>query len=286
MRQRTALGLSVLITSLLLVVIAGNADRLTPLVAALDAPTAASSQTESANERVNNNGNNNVTGNPVVVAAIATPEVTPTKPIYAVTTDQAVAIARQAAPLAELVSQPELVNLQGIAAYEVALDRGKVYVDANSGAVLYNGAKVLLPTVTPTPMYAVTADQAATFALKAVPGAALIGTPELVDFQGKVAYEVVLSLGKVYIEPNSGDVLYNGAAPTITSGPVDEDQAVQIASTYLQNNGRSAEVVGVRFGRAQGMRLFEVTFADATRVYVNARTGEVVAVQAPDGDDE
>jgi uncharacterized membrane protein YkoI len=138
-------------------------------------------------------------------------------------------------------------------------------------------------------MYAVTPEQAAALALKAAPGAALTSTPELVNFQGKVAYEVVLSLGKVYIDPNVGTILYNGAAPTSASGPVsgpvNEDQAVQIASTYLQNNGNSAEAVGVRFGRAQGLRLFEVTFADATRVYVNARTGEIVAVQTPNGDD-
>lgn len=274
MHQRTALWLSMIVTGFLLIALAGNTDRLTALAAAWDAPVAVAGQTEG------------VKNSAVEVAAVSSQVAAPTAPGYAVTSDQAVAIARQAAPLTALIGRPELVNLQGKVAYEVVLDRGKVYVDANSGVLLYNGAKVLLPTVTPTPMYAITAKEAAAFALRAAPGAALIGTPELVDFQGKVAYEVVLSLGKVYIEPNLGDVLYNGAAPTLASGPVDEDQAVQIANTYLQNNGKQAAVVGVRFGRAQGMRLFEVTFDDATRVYVNARTGEVVAVQTPDGDDE
>jgi uncharacterized membrane protein YkoI len=278
MRQKTAVWLSILITSLLLVAIAGSAEWLTALASALDAPVAASDQAESAGSRV------------AEATAVAGQGETPTKPTYVVSAGQAVAIARKAAPLAALVRGPELVNLQGTAAYEVVLNRGKVYVDADSGALLYNGAQVLLPTVTPTPMYAIAPDQAAAFALKAVPGAALISKPELVDFQGKVAYEVVLSLGKVYIDPNVGNVLYNGAAQPLAggsvNGPVNEDQAVQIANTYLQNNGNSAEAVGVRFGRAQGMRLFEITFADATRVYVNARTGEIVAVQTPNGDDD
>jgi len=43
------------------------------------------------------------------------------------------------APRAKLLSLPELVNYQGTVAYEVKLDAGVVYVDANTGTVLYNG---------------------------------------------------------------------------------------------------------------------------------------------------
>lgn len=53
---------------------------------------------------------------------------------------QAAVIAMNAAPNAELIRAPELVNFQGTVAYQVALNQGDVYVDANSGQVLLNNA--------------------------------------------------------------------------------------------------------------------------------------------------
>jgi hypothetical protein len=49
-------------------------------------------------------------------------------------------------------------------------------------------------------------------------GAILTGAPDLVSFQGVVAYEVLLDRGTVYVEANSGQILYNGAAVAVTSG--------------------------------------------------------------------
>jgi uncharacterized membrane protein YkoI len=69
------------------------------------------------------------------------------------------------------------------------------------------------------PTYAVSSNQAASIALGAVPGAKLTRAPELVLFQGKAAYEVVLDLGKVYVDANSGQVLYNGAAAATSPAP-------------------------------------------------------------------
>jgi uncharacterized membrane protein YkoI len=71
---------------------------------------------------------------------------------------------------------------------------------------------------TPTPTYAISADAAAAIALGAVPGTALARTPELVSFQGMVAYEVLLDRGTVYLDANSGLILYNSAAVAIASG--------------------------------------------------------------------
>jgi len=59
---------------------------------------------------------------------------------YPVAPDIAAAIALNAAPGATLTGEPELINYQGTAAYEVKLDRGLVYVNATSGQVLFNGA--------------------------------------------------------------------------------------------------------------------------------------------------
>lgn len=134
----------------------------------------------------------------------------------------------------------------------------------------------------PTPISQLSSGQAAQIALKVAPGAAVQGTPELVSFQGKVAYEVVLDQGKIYIDANSGEILSNGVTAQ-AGGPVNIDQAVQIAQDYMQQNGDSSELVGVRYGRARGMQLFEVTFEDRVQVYVNADTGEVAIVQSSRG---
>jgi len=56
------------------------------------------------------------------------------------TPSQAAVIATDAVPNAVLVRAPELVNFQGTVAYEVGLNQGNVYVDANTGAILLNGA--------------------------------------------------------------------------------------------------------------------------------------------------
>jgi uncharacterized membrane protein YkoI len=74
------------------------------------------------------------------------------------------------------------------------------------------------PTAPPAPSYAVSADMAVTIALNAAAGATLTRQPELVDFQGTVAYEVLLDRGAVYVDANGGQVLYNGAAAVASSG--------------------------------------------------------------------
>lgn len=58
---------------------------------------------------------------------------------YPVSPDQAGSIALSNAPGVSLLQQPQLVNFQGTAAYEVLLDRGQIFVDATSGQVLYDG---------------------------------------------------------------------------------------------------------------------------------------------------
>ena len=49
---------------------------------------------------------------------------------------QATALAKQDTPDAILQATPELINYNGTAAYEVLLDNGTTYIDANLGAVL------------------------------------------------------------------------------------------------------------------------------------------------------
>lgn len=80
-----------------------------------------------------------------------------------------------------------------------------------------------LPEPTPEPpaptavVYAVSPEQAAAIALRVAPGASLTGQPGLVSFQGTDAYEVQFDSGMIYVDANSGKVLYNGTTPITTS---------------------------------------------------------------------
>lgn len=140
------------------------------------------------------------------------------------------------------------------------------------------------PSATPAPAYAIAPADALTLALNASPGSvATNATPEVVSIQNTAAYEVQLDTGKVYVDANNGAILLNNAAAAqqLESGPVDEQGALRAATTYLAGLNSPSEALGVRFGRAQGMRLYEITFANSYRVYVNADTGTVVAAQQP-----
>jgi hypothetical protein len=57
---------------------------------------------------------------------------------YPVSSANAAALAQQAAgSQAVMLKAPELVSFEGVPAYEVALNLGMVYVDANNGQILY-----------------------------------------------------------------------------------------------------------------------------------------------------
>ena len=56
--------------------------------------------------------------------------------LAALSAAQATELAKQDAPNSVLQATPELINYNGTAAYEVLLDSGTTYIDANLGAVL------------------------------------------------------------------------------------------------------------------------------------------------------
>ena len=56
--------------------------------------------------------------------------------IAALSPAQAIALAKQDAPSATLQAMPELINYNGMVAYEVLLNSGTTYIDANLGTVL------------------------------------------------------------------------------------------------------------------------------------------------------
>jgi uncharacterized membrane protein YkoI len=80
-----------------------------------------------------------------MLAATATTEPAATYPISA---DTAVAIVLTTVRGGTLEQPPELVDYMGAAAYEVSLVQGLVYVDANTGKILANGAIPQIVVVT------------------------------------------------------------------------------------------------------------------------------------------
>lgn len=81
-------------------------------------------------------------------AAVVVPPPAPAQaslqPKYNLSPDQAAQIALEAEKGAVLVKPAELISFQGAVAYEVTLDRGLVYIDANSGKVIYDSAAVIV----------------------------------------------------------------------------------------------------------------------------------------------
>lgn len=118
--------------------------------------------------------------------------------------------------------------------------------------------------------YPVSADQALAIAQNAA-GETASQPATLVNYSGTVAYEVVFAEGKVYIDANSGSVLYNGVA---AARMITAQQAAQIAMNYTGNS----QVVEVVSGYYNGVAAFRVTFQDGGIVYINAY-GAVIGVQ-------
>jgi uncharacterized membrane protein YkoI len=97
-------------------------------------------------------------------------------------------------------------------------------------------------------------------------------TPDLVDFQGKTAYEVVFDKGIVYLDASTGDILFNGTVPQQISG----DKAAQIVSDYLGNKA----VLKVDRVTINNVPLYRVIFKNGTLAWVDM-TGQITDVQLP-----
>ncbi|HEX7587767.1 MAG TPA: PepSY domain-containing protein [Anaerolineae bacterium] len=77
-------------------------------------------------------------------ASLPAPAVVPEPPKYNVSAEQPTSIALDAEKGAVLVKPAELISFQGTVAYEVTLDRGLVYIDANTGQIIYDSALVIV----------------------------------------------------------------------------------------------------------------------------------------------
>ena len=122
----------------------------------------------------------------------------------------------------------ETAAIQQSAAVQQLMERESAYQDLTRQANerLHQAyAKLQAQATATSPAYLFSPEQAANIALQLAPGAVLLNVPELVDFQGAMAYKVSLNTGLVYIDANSGQVLFNGIMTLVSMGPSDKEPA-------------------------------------------------------------
>ncbi|MEI8132022.1 MAG: PepSY domain-containing protein [Leptolinea sp.] len=122
---------------------------------------------------------------------------------------------------------------------------------------------------------AITADTAANTAIKEAGGEeALLKIPELVNYQGTSAFEVKLEDGVVYVDAQSGKVIFNGVTPKIS-----EQQARDIAGKYM--GGMDGKYANVKLVDLNGTGIYQVTFEGPHEAYVVFidSSGKVVKAQ-------
>ncbi len=129
------------------------------------------------------------------------------------------------------------------------------------------------PTSQPAAAASVSVSQAAEIARQAAgPDQLAQKDPDLVQFQGKAAYEVSFEKGIIYVDAQTGEVLYNGTVPQ----QITAEQAGQIVSDYLHNT-KILSIDQVTIGNAPRYR---VVFRNGTLAWVDL-TGQITDIQLP-----
>jgi len=153
MNQKTAFSIAAALTAFVLVIGGAIAGRMTQPAAASATPTTAEmqallTQREAEYQARLNEANQALAAAyaaqsapaPVLAAAPAFADQQPTAPLAALTPQDALNMALAVMPNGVSLRTPELVDFQGALAYEVSFSQGLVYIDANTGSLLYNGA--------------------------------------------------------------------------------------------------------------------------------------------------
>jgi hypothetical protein len=125
-----------------------------------------------------------------------------------------------------------------------------------------------VPQNTPIPTAITAIDEAtAILTAQADAGIATLTSPkaDLVDLNGKTAYEVLFDFGKVYIDANTGLVLGNSIVVT-------PEIAGSVAANYLKLNQYN-KVAQVTY---KGENVYKVSFLQGVNIYVNMK-GVVLA---------
>ncbi len=146
-------------------------------------------------------------------------------------------------------------------------------VDSPKASIVSDAA----PTAVPAAMSQISPESAAQIATQAAAsGAVLSGTPELVNFEGTVAYEAAFDLGKIYVNASTGEVLYNGTQTSVASAPstIGPEQAAFVAASYMGRN----DIYRVDLVSLGGQEVYRVKFASGDAVFVDVY-GQILQVR-------
>ena len=122
----------------------------------------------------------------------------------------------------------ETAAIQQSAAVQQLMERESAYQDLTRQAnerLQKAYAKLQAQATATSPASVFSPEQATNLALQIAPGAVLLNAPELVNYQGAMAYKVSLNTGLVYIDANSGQVLFNGILSLVSVGPSNKEPA-------------------------------------------------------------
>jgi uncharacterized membrane protein YkoI len=221
MKNKLSLMISVFVTVFILTVgigvitkVSANNSSQTNSSPTVDA--AAFAQREQAYQKIIADANQQIQLANQQITTLAN-QITPQTPVqssqtYAVTPDQASSIAQQTTGSAPL-SAPSLVDFSGTPAYEVVYTAGNIYIDATTGAILFNGL--------PKPATYITSEQALNVATNYLTTSqpVAMGTS---SFNGERVYVVLFADGQtVFVDRTGKVVAVQMAAPSQPSNNSD-----------------------------------------------------------------
>jgi uncharacterized membrane protein YkoI len=122
-------------------------------------------------------------------------------------------------------------------------------------------------------IYPVTTDQALQIAMTLTGNeVSLLKNPELVNYNSRAAYEVSFDQGVVYVDAETGEVLFDSVVI-----PISEQKAIEIAMQYMMSN----QVTAVKTAAFHGLQVFKISFSSNYVVYIDQLSGQIVAVEVP-----
>jgi len=103
-------------------------------------------------------------------------------------------------------------------------------------------------------------------------GQTLLKPPELVDFQGKAAYEALFDKGSIYVDAQDGTILFNATIPQ----QITADQAAQLVKDYMNYK----DVLQVDLIHLGTQPLYRVILKNGYIAYVDM-TGQITHINPP-----
>ncbi len=208
----------------------------------------------------------------LIVAGVLNPQI-----VLGKSTNQAAAVDQAAIDqqVQQALAEREAAYNQLLTEANQRLEQANQQIQTMSQQVQQMQASPAAPSQSAQPVSSqyISVDAAQQAAQAVAGSASLTKAPELVSFEGKVAYEVAFDKGNVYVDATSGQVLMNETA-TQQPQEITKDQAVQIAEQYLGKTSiYLADTVTL-----SGHQVYRVIFNSGDFVYLD-KTGQITYVQ-------